>query len=163
MVIGVAVGAGMIVLLAKGPEPPVGPTLPRIRAVECALQAYHLENGKYPFEDLDAEGGPVAKAFCLDTVVAELVRFGCLTERMADEIRCDGWGNPMVYLLYDRTLEKPTCAYRWIAGVPEGNWKPLVDDILASGAFDVGSGHPVLLSAGPDNRFGTQDDIVSYR
>jgi hypothetical protein len=69
----------------------------------------------------------------------------------------------MAYLTYDYTKSKPTCTYSASISGGRGNWYYFVNDILASGAFDIDSGHPVLLSAGSDNEFGTNDDVVNYK
>jgi type II secretory pathway pseudopilin PulG len=157
--------AGLVVAVARQINDQIlaKQTHAHIKAIEEGLQAYHNKNHKYPLESRDASGNIEPIAAAVDDVVEELRLKGDLKRKMAEDNRLDGWGRTMVYLTYDYTADRPVCEYDPNIAPGRGNWKPSVDELLASGAFDTGSGHPVILSGGPDGDFGTPDDRDNRR
>ena len=131
-----------------------------MEAIQNGLQSYHIQNLEYPFQkDPPTNPQPVKT---VTEVVEVLVLGGHLTRKEAEENKLDGWGKGMVYLLYDWRKAQPTVRYQYFRDLPSGSYVSRVNKILASGAFDTGSRHPVIVSAGSDGRFGTNDDVINY-
>ena len=131
----------------------------RLSVLGYSLLMYKDAYAVYPGES--SPPGPVVLPMAVPVRVLA-ARGYFKNNEVAKEHCFDGWGNQMVYLLYDYRSSTPTVPFKVLNGVPSGDWTRRLGPMIRAGRIGTRNGWPILVSAGPDGVFGTEDDIMDY-